>query len=301
MYYHIGSEFEKVQTDLTNLDHMVCVFTYDEFESKKAELGLNFYPKKPETNRFCKAEVHKDYIAGTFSIPEKKDFRKRKNFSYYIQGSTVLFIDDSGTAADIIQKIVKTKPLVKPSVEQFLYDFLESLIENDLIYLEEIEKRLIAMEDAVLSGVIDHFNHKMSPCRRELLNVYNYYSQIMEIGHELRENENGFFEKENLFLFRLFTVRVERLLSNTLMLREYSMQVREVYQTQVDIRQNKIMKILTVVTAIFLPLSLIAGWYGMNFKNMPELAWEYGYLAVIVFSAAVVFICIWLFKKKKFL
>ena len=65
------------------------------------------------------------------------------------------------------------------------------------------------------------------------------------------------------------------------MLREYASQVSSEYQAQVYIAQNRIMKLLTVVTTVCMPLSLIAGWYGMNFMNMPELHWAYGYPAVI--------------------
>ena len=60
------------------------------------------------------------------------------------------------------------------------------------------------------------------------------------------------------------------------------------------------MKILTIVTTIFLLLSLVAGWYGMNFVNMPELTWTYGYPAVIAVSVLVVLICLWIMKKKTF-
>ena len=67
-----------------------------------------------------------------------------------------------------------------------------------------------------------------------------------------------------------------------------------------DLKQNDTMRILTVVTTIFLPLTLVAGWYGMNFSNMPELSWKYGYPAVIVISLVIVMICLWTMKKKKF-
>ena len=66
-------------------------------------------------------------------------------------------------------------------------------------------------------------------------------------------------------------------------------------------RQNRIMTLLTVVTTIFMPLTLIAGWYGMNFRYMPELEWRLGYPAVIVLSAAIVAYCLILFKRKKWL
>ncbi|MDE7063374.1 MAG: cobalt transporter, partial [Lachnospiraceae bacterium] len=89
--------------------------------------------------------------------------------------------------------------------------------------------------------------------------------------------------------------------SETQVLREYAMQVQDVYQSEISIRQNAIMKVLTVVTTIFLPLTLIAGWYGMNFKYMPELAWEYGYPAAIGLSVIVVLVCLWIFRKKKYI
>lgn len=76
--------------------------------------------------------------------------------------------------------------------------------------------------------------------------------------------------------------------------------MRELFQAEIDIWQNRIMKILTIVTTIFLPLSLVAGWYGMNFAYMPELSWKYGYPAVIVVSALVILICLWIMKKEKF-
>ena len=94
--------------------------------------------------------------------------------------------------------------------------------------------------------------------------------------------------------------RIGRLKDEAQMLREYGLQVRELFQAEIDIRQNNIMKILTIVTTIFLPLSLVAGWYGMNFTNMPELTWKYGYPAVIGISVLVVLICLWVMKKKKF-
>ena len=65
------------------------------------------------------------------------------------------------------------------------------------------------------------------------------------------------------------------------------MQIREVYQSLIDERQNEIMKLLTIVTTIVLPLSLVAGWYGMNFTNMPELTWHYGYGFIILLSIVI--------------
>ena len=83
-------------------------------------------------------------------------------------------------------------------------------------------------------------------------------------------------------------------------MREYAMEIWEIYQSQISIRQNDIMKILTIVTTIFLPLSLLAGWYGMNFEYMPELHWRYGYVGVIILSVGIVTFFMFLFRKKNY-
>jgi magnesium transporter len=76
--------------------------------------------------------------------------------------------------------------------------------------------------------------------------------------------------------------------------------LREELSAALDYNMNRTMKILTVISAIFLPLTLIVGWYGMNFRNMPELEWEYGYIGVAVLCIAVVAVCVVFFKKKKY-
>jgi magnesium transporter len=78
-------------------------------------------------------------------------------------------------------------------------------------------------------------------------------------------------------------------------------QLRDLVQTQLDVRQNRIMTVLTVITSIFMPLTLIAGWYGMNFRYMPELEWRLAYPAVFVLSVVIVVVCVIWFKKKKWM
>ena len=79
------------------------------------------------------------------------------------------------------------------------------------------------------------------------------------------------------------------------------MQLRDLVQSQQAERQNRIMTLLTVVATIFMPLTLIAGWYGMNFRYMPELEWKWAYLGVFVLSIAIVVGCLIWFKRKHWL
>lgn len=75
--------------------------------------------------------------------------------------------------------------------------------------------------------------------------------------------------------------------------------MRDAYQSLVDAKQNDNMKFLTIMSTIIFPLTLITGWYGMNFENMPEL--KTGYPVIILVSIVVVLFCLVLFKKKKIL
>lgn len=95
--------------------------------------------------------------------------------------------------------------------------------------------------------------------RKELAAFSHYYSQLVDLSVSIQENADFFFLKRSCGHSGC-SRNVPNGCGRRQMLREYSMQIREVYQAQIDIRQNKIMKILTIVTTIFLPLSLIAGW-----------------------------------------
>lgn len=83
--------------------------------------------------------------------------------------------------------------------------------------------------------------------------------------------------------------------------RDYTAQLRDLLQAQLEVKQNTIMTVLTVITTIFLPLTLIAGWYGMNFLHMPELQWVYGYPVIILISVLIVAGCLYWFRKKKWM
>ena len=250
--------------------------------------------------RVCKAEVRSDCLSGTLALPRGGRDGARLGCGYLVTKSRVVLVDDSETMVTQLKRIVKEKRLTRKSVGRFLYDFFELLIARDLHHLEEIEDRAGKLEDRVLAGELDDFSAPMSTLRKETMAWYRYYSQLDDVACELRENENGFFSAEECGMFRLFEERVICLREESQLLREYCTQLQSLFQSEIDIRQNRIMQILTIVTTIFLPLSLLVGWYGMNFSGMPELHWKYGYPAIIALSIAVVALSLWICKKKKF-
>ena len=188
-----------------------------------------------------------------------------------------------------------------PSLERFIYDFLDQITKDDLRIMEKYECELDDIETKILNEEEGVSLGRVNDIRSDIRYLRIHYEQLMDLGQELEENENNFFKQENLRYFRLFLDRMARLHDTSTSLRDYTMQLRDLYKAHLDIKQNRIMTVLTVVTTIFLPLTLIAGWYGMNFRYMPELEWKWGYPVVIAVCVAIVGLSLLFFKKKKWL
>ena len=250
--------------------------------------------------RVCKAEAHRTYLCGTIVTPGHTKDRRPISFGYLLTKDRMIICDDAGVAHRMFQRIREENPQLTPNIGGLLYGFLELLIAKDMHHLQELEEMLSQLEEQVLEGGLDNLNHQMTVLRKELTNWGRYYTQLEDMVCEFEENENKFFTDIEMRQFHMVEKRIARLKNEAQILREYGLQIRELFQAEIDIRQNRIMKILTIVTTIFLPLTLVAGWYGMNFSNMPELSWKYGYPAVIVISLVIVMICLWIMKKKKF-
>ena len=249
-----------------------------------------------------KAEVNYDSLTGTFQIPDRNDLKGEDFcFAFALDEKGIVFIDDSGKALQMIDEIRRTKRWREPSLERFLYDFLELIVDKDLSLMERFESELNQIEDGILAAREQEDLVRVNEIRSDLRELLVHYEQIIDLTQELEENENGFFREENLRYFHLFMNLIARRHDFASSLRDYTMQVRDLYNAQLEVKQNRIMTLLTVVTTIFMPLTLIAGWYGMNFRYMPELEWRAGYPIVIAVSVAVVVFCLVFFKKKKWL
>ena len=270
-------------------------------ERDSFNMGIDFEPTARELHN-TKAEVNYDSLTGTFRIPDRDDLTERDyRFAFALDEKGVVFIDGSGRAVEMIETIRRTKRYRKSSLERFLYDFLEQIIGNDMHLMEQREKELDDYEDRILAEEEHVDLARINEIRGDVRELRIHYEQLIDLMQELEENENGFFAEDNLRYFRLFMNRMSRLHDTAASLAEHAMQVRDLYQAQLSARQNRTVTLLTVVTTVFMPLTLIVGWYGMNFRYMPELDKPWGYPAVIVVSVAIEVVSLWFFKKKKWL
>ena len=125
------------------------------------------------------------------------------------------------------------------------------------------------------------------------------YEQLLDITEAIEENENEIFDDDNLIYIMNISNKISRLKEDTDSLSSSVNHLQDAYSSSLDIKLNNVMKRFTVITSIFFPLTLIVGWYGMNFKAMPEFDWKYGYIFVIALSVCVVSVLMIIGKKKK--
>ena len=303
MFFVIEETLKKVAREDIKGRQFVAILTFDEWQKSKDSFEMGIDMDIDLSDIFLtKAEVNYDSLTGSFAIPDRNNpSGDDLKFAFVLDETGVVFIDDNDTAEKLILAIQRTKKWKMPSLERFLYDFLDQIVKGDLRLMENYENELDSMEQAIIDGDENLPSGRLNTIRSDIRYLRIHYEQLMDLAQELQENENGFFKQENLRYFRLFIDRASRLYDTSMSLRDYTMQLRDLYKAHLDIKQNRIMTVLTVVTTIFMPLTLIVGWYGMNFKFMPELNWEWSYPVVIVLSILIVVLSLLFFKHKKWL
>ena len=305
MFYKIAEKLE--ECSLSSFKDVpfpfVAVLSSQEWENNGWKFDMGIEADLSLSNiSSTKAEVNYDSLTGSFCLPDRANVSgPQRAFAFALDEKGVVFIDDKDTASGLIAAVAKTKKLAFPCMERFLYDFLEAIIHKDQTLIEHYDRELDGIEAEVLSGDIEEYPTSLIAIRSDLRDLRVHYEQLLDLCQELEENENNFFKEENLRYFHMVGQRIETLHGIVASQMDHVTQVRELYQAQLDIRLNRIMTILTVVTSIFMPLTLITGWYGMNFVYMPELHSPTAYPAVFLTCIVIVAISLIFFKKKKWL
>ena len=303
MYYLIRNTLEECSAEQCHDagSPYVAVLTPEQWLEQNENFDMGIDTDMGSEEFFTtKAEVNYDSLTGTFCIPVQSSLTGvEQRFAFALDETGIVFIDEGKNALALVKRIQRNKKWRKPSLERFLYDFLETIIHNDLRIMQRYERELESIEKEIMEDAEDARIQRNNEIRSDIRDLRIHYEQLLDLGQELEENENGFFTEENIRYFHMFSSRVDRLYDAATHLRDYTIQLNDLYQSQLDVKQNRIMTVLTVVTTIFMPLTLIVGWYGMNFKYMPELESQWGYPVIIVLSLLIIAGSLAFFKIKK--
>ena len=270
---------KKAVQNSENAGKSIYLMSLDEFLSHPRKLvRKNNFIHSMTPIQYCKIEKYRECVQGTMRVPKgNKGQVCIHNFGFYLSEQELYLVEESHFLMEYLNKMADGT-YEGYSFRQILLALFEELLQDEVLYLQKQEEHLAGLEEELLKKIPDYF-----------------YEMIMQTS------VNGGLSEEEKAQWQLFSNRAERLHDHVEMLREYLVQIRELYQSLIAVQQNQVMSILTVVTTIFLPLTLIAGWYGMNFPNMPEFGWKYAYPAVIIVSVLVIILEIIYFKKKKML
>lgn len=248
--------------------------------------------------RFSKIEIFSNYIYGTLNIPEIL-MGDNTGFTFIYTPHYLIFIDKNEYIKQCFEKILETHKNNLTSPGAALYYILDYLIYNDLEKMSTLQQKLANLEQDILRNRTRRPNLDIANYRNSTMKLYHYYIQLAGICGNLTESTLDFFDEETKELFSILQKKVSLLSQEAQQIWEYTSQLRDIYQQQLEVHQNSIMKVLTIVTTIFMPLTLLTGWYGMNFSYIPGLKWRYGYLSLFVFCVIIVIVLCLVFKKKK--
>ena len=181
------------------------------------------------------------------------------------------------------------------------YALLDTIVDSYFHILEKIGDKLVLLEEDLLRD----------PARTTLAEIYHYKKELMlvrkaiwplrEVVNELHKNESPLIsENTQVFLRDLYDHTIQ-VLDTVEVFRDTVSGLQDLYMSSVSNRMNEIMKVLTIIASIFIPLTFIAGLYGMNFEYIPELKWRWGYFAVWGVMIGCVTGMLIYFRKKKWL
>ena len=252
-------------------------------------------------------EVYDDYTFTELRIRQFSDDGELPDdcVALYFKDNLFLVVDvedhDGSTKAKFLSAVSRYSGAAATQ-EKVVCAFLESLLSGDVKFLERTGVELAELETDVMNADTDKdFNLDILEIKKELLTVHNYYEQLLDITEALLENDNDVFSTDDLKYVANVTAKIRRLREDADALFSSAVHLQDAYQASLDLKLNNSMKFFTVLTSIFFPLTIIVGWYGMNFVNMPELKWRFGYVYVIVLSLCVSGVLLLIAKKKKWL
>ncbi len=248
--------------------------------------------------RFCKAEVIEDSIVCGQIVAPDKESEENITFGFCTSNDGLYLINVPEKISCRISKL-KTTGTEDQFGIQTLYRILSYIIKDDFYYLTSKEEELKDLEDVIFAESDKNDDVKIFEARKSITRFTRYYDQLLETLEDIQEYcDYVKMEDESDLIGRLYR-KVERLEALSSLVQDYAKQLFDLHASRVANKQNDIMSLLTIVTSIIAPLTLITGWYGMNFVNMPELYSSHGYRIVILLCLIIVVAEIIFIKRHK--
>jgi len=184
-------------------------------------------------------------------------------------------------------------------IDYLAYCLIDLVVDHYFDVLEKLSERIELLEEGLVTAPSPDMLRGIHKLKRELLTVRKSIWPIREVLNRLTGGESPLIRHPTEIYFRDVFDHAIHAVDALETFREMVSGMLDIYLSSISNKTNEIMKVLTIIATIFIPLTFLAGWYGMNFKYMPELNSPWGYPAVLLAAVAAVVIMLVFFRRKK--
>jgi magnesium transporter len=273
--------------------HLVAQKDRDDVLLRLGIPTISNYPKAKREATHIEHHAFYDYLAIYTPASQRSELPASYLECYRTDQYLIVLADDR-----VIERIEALFPTAEEQQKDplwGLFRLFDHLMEEKRPDLEAIEDEIEGLEELAANKRPPDQSQGIIRLRKELLSLKRYFESLDDILDSLDLNDAHPLSDHDRRVFLAHKNKMNRMASDVRDLREYLTQVREAFQNQLDISLNETMRVFTVITAVFLPLTLIAGWYGMNLR-MPELASPVTY--PIIIGVSLVFLLVSLVYSK---
>lgn len=257
------------------------------------------------TGQRPKNEDYGEYIYIVFpmlTFDEERKEIKGEQVSLILSERFVLsFQERRGDIFDIIRERLRNAKgrIRRLGTDYLAYALVDAVVDHYFVILEKIGERIEELEESLTRNAQPETMQEIHRLKREMLFLRKSIWPMRESISGLEKSESVLVKKATLKYLRDVYDHTIQIIDTVETFRDMLSGMHDAYLTNISNRMNEVMKVLTIIATIFIPMTFIAGIYGMNFKFMPELDWRWGYFAVWGMIVAVAVIMIFYFKRKK--
>jgi magnesium transporter len=255
------------------------------------------------THHLPKCDEEDNYVSVILKafIPDNEGSFKQNHICLILAGSTIIHFQDfeSEILKNKIERIKQSKGRSRKLNSDYLfYVLLDAFVDTYYLFFSNINEKISDLEEKLLAERNDSFMDEIHSLKSELNNVRKYLFPLRDVINDIISDDPEFIEEKNLIFFRDIKDHINQLVEFYLLYNENIKALVDLNNSNLNNNINAVMKTLTIIATIFIPLTFIAGLYGMNFKFMPELDWHYGYFLVLGIMICVGIVMVIYMKSK---
>jgi len=259
------------------------------------------------TGQRPKMEDFEDYIflvVKMFYYDEKDDEIKMEQVSLLLGSNFVIsFQEREGDIFDPIRERIRNhKGRIRMMKADYLgYALLDTIVDNYFIILEKVGENIENMEEELVTRPTPETLQTIHNLKRELIVLRKSIWPLREVVNSLERGESPLINEATGVYLRDVYDHTIQVIDTIETFRDMVSGMLDIYLSSISNKMNEVMKVLTIIATIFIPLTFVAGIYGMNFEFMPELKWHWGYFAALLAMAAVAVFLVFYFRRKRWL